>query len=127
MFLMAVCMIFKYSKRFRYAPSFNNLICKYDYQNFALFLNGYNPMRDAYSNNCNKKCSINIKQKNWFLVSPKKASPRFSGLLLALGDLVDSRWVLEKIKQSFKLLSKISLHLKPLCRQSSLKLKGYFF
>ena len=97
-------------------------------------------MRDAYSNwgkadyarqsqlvqGCNKKCSIN-KNKLVFLIPSKKASPRFSGLPLALGDLVDSRWVLEKIKQSFKLLSKISLHLKPLCRQSSLKLKGYFF
>ena len=97
-------------------------------------------MRDAYSNRgkadyarqsqlvqgCNKKCSIN-KNKLVFLIPSKKASLRFSALPLALGDLVDSRWVLEKIKQSFKLLSKISLHLKPLCRQSSLKLKGYFF
>ena len=92
-------------------------------------------MRDASSNRgiadyarqlqlaqgCNNNCSIN-KKKLVFLIPP-----RFSGLPLALGDLVDSRWVLEKIKQSFKLLSKISLHLKPLCRQSSLKLKGYFF
>ena len=70
---------------------------------------------------------VQLIKKLVFLIPPQKASPRFSGLPLALGDLVDSRWVLEKIKQSFKLLSKISLHLKPLCRQSSLKLKGYFF